>query len=51
MEARVRFEKTLNGLSLMPAGSIDIKPDGIPLKSSVEMTEDLEESLPISRSV
>jgi len=32
----------------MPAGSIHIKPDGMPFKSSVEMTEHLEETLPIS---
>ena len=32
----------------MPAGSIHIKPDGMPLQSLVEMTEDFEETLPIS---
>lgn len=48
MESRVRFQKILNGFSPMPTSSIDIKPDGISLQSSVQMTKDVEKPLAVS---
>ena len=41
-------EEKVDWFALMPAGSIDIKPDRIPPKSAIEMSQNLHESLPVS---
>ena len=41
-------QEKLDRFALMPAGSIDIKPDRIPPKSAIKMSQNLHESLPVS---
>jgi hypothetical protein len=47
-ESRMSSEKVVDRLAFVPAGSVHIKPDRVVAKSSIEMSQNLHEPLPVS---